>query len=271
MILTSIKDAFDVYTEGISSIENTRENLITSSLMFALCTSIGYGLCTRLYSYETVQALKVTLIPSSVITFITAILIFLYPRMQMDSKIRSIEETLLSTTSYMSVLASSGMSIERIMEKLAVIEKNPVILSEVQIFLTDIKLFGKPVSVALEEMADRTADSTFSKMMSGIVNTVNTSGDLSSYLKYETKQLIVFKDEETKSILTKLGYMGEIYIAALVVGPILFIIMLSLLSGLDISTGVSSMTLLNTMVFIGLPIISTAFLIFLDNIMGSLD
>ncbi len=271
MILATIKDSFASYQEDLTSLNNHSANFLTSSLLFALFTSASFSVFTRILAYEHTMAFKYAVIVSSVISVVSACLIFAYPRMQMDSKNRSIEETLLGTTTYMSILASSGMSIERILEKVAMMEKNPEIRYEVHVFLTDIKLFGKPVSQALLDMADRTKNSTFSKMLTGIVNTVNTSGDLSKYLSFETRQLITLKDEETKSILTKLGYMGEVYIAALVVGPILFIIMLSLLSGLDIGTGLSSMTLLNSMVFIGLPIVSMIFLIILDNIMGGAE
>lgn len=270
MIWTTIENLYQDYIEDIKSLDNHRSNLVTSGVLFGLFSLIVYNLLEAQISQQVV-ILRYTLASSSIATLVIAVLIYLYPRMQLDTKNRSIEENLLTTTSYMSVLASSGMSIERVLEKVVMIEKNAETLNEFQIFLTDIKLFGKPVTQALHEMAGRSKDSTFSSMLMGMANTINTSGDLSNYLSYETKQLIKRKDEETKSILTKLGYMGEIYIAALVVGPILFIIMLSLLSGLDISTGLSSMTLLNSMVFIGIPIMSLGFLIFLDNVMGGLD
>ncbi len=271
LIQDTIRDSFDSYIEAITATDNIKANLVTTSFTFIFLTLTITKLFSLFAQLEYLTLVKYALIISGSISLLAGVMIHQYPRMQISSKNRSIKETLLNTISYMSVLASSGMAIDRIMAKVAKIEKNRYIQSEVQIFLTDIKLFGKPVGEALEDMSNRTENTTFSKIMFGIVNTINTSGDLTSYLGYETKQLITLKEEETKDILTKLSYMGEVYIAALVVGPILFIIMLSLLAGLNISTGLSSMVLLNSMVFIAIPLLSTGFLVVLDYVMGGLD
>ena len=68
-----------------------------------------------------------------------------------------------------------------------------------------------------------------------------------------------------KNTLTGLVYIGEIYVTLMVVTPVLFILMVTILSILGgVSLGGSPVLQLNLLVFAGIPIMAAVFIIFLD-------
>ena len=70
-----------------------------------------------------------------------------------------------------------------------------------------------------------------------------------------------------KKTLNSLTYLGEVYVAMLIVAPILFILMFSLLS--VIGGGGSVAVILDIIVFFGIPTIAAAFLVILDTLIGA--
>ena len=76
------------------------------------------------------------------------------------------------------------------------------------------------------------------------------------------------KRENLKKILSTMTYMGELYVALLVVGPILFILIITILSILGGGASSGSVLQLNLITFIGVPILATGFIILLDTSIG---
>ena len=100
------------------------------------------------------------------------------------------------------------------------------------------------------------------------MNTVKTSGDLKGLLTFETEKLLHAKREQLKKTLSTLIALGEIYITAMVLGPIVFIIMLTILSVMgNVAFGLSPAEQLNLIVFFGLPILSAVIIVILNGIL----
>jgi hypothetical protein len=71
-----------------------------------------------------------------------------------------------------------------------------------------------------------------------------------------------------KKTLGTLISLGEIYVAAMVMGPIVFIVMITILSIMgNIAFGLSPVDQLNLLVFFGLPTISTVFILILNGVL----
>ncbi|NIO36991.1 hypothetical protein GTO27_04735, partial [Candidatus Bathyarchaeota archaeon] len=134
--------------------------------------------------------------------------------------------------------------------------------------ITNIKMFGLDVTSSLRDITFRSPSETFSKLFIGITNTVKTSGDLKSLLTFETKRLLHAKREQLKKTLRTLVAIGEIYISAMVIGPILFIVILTILSIMgNVTFGLTPVEQLNLLVFFGLPMLSTIFIIILNSVL----
>jgi flagellar protein FlaJ len=193
---------------------------------------------------------------------------FIFPIYKTNQMTNEIDSGLIYTVSYMTVLATSGISIEEILERVAEVEDNPSIKKVASRFVADIKLFGKDLEQALVAITEHSSSVLVSKLMDRIMNTVWSSGDLKSLLEYESERLLQLKHEQMKKTLNSLTYLGEIYVAMMIVAPILFIIMFSLLSVIGGNASNTSI-LLNLVVFLGLPVVASMFLIILDTMIGA--
>jgi flagellar protein FlaJ len=190
----------------------------------------------------------------------------LHRRNQMRAKI---ENDLVYSLSYMTVLSASGISLERIMKRVSEVEVNPPLRQLAKKFMMDTMLFGFDVTSALKDISRRSPSEILKKLMDSMNNTVQTSGDLKGLLTYEVERQLQRKRDGLKKTMGTLTYLGEVYVTLMVVAPILFILMLTILSVIGSGPfGSSSVLQLNLIVFFGIPLIAAGFMIVLDTIVG---
>jgi hypothetical protein len=61
---------------------------------------------------------------------------------------------------------------------------------------------------------------------------------------------------------------GEVYITAIVIAPIVFVVMITILSVMgNVAFGISPTMQLNLLVFFGIPMLSLLFILMLNNIL----
>ncbi len=240
--------------------------LFVSLVVFVSTFAIG-ALLHHLFNLTLVQYIIAVLTFSCVISLTVPIMFILYPLYRRGQKRKEIDANLVYTTGYMGVLSAGGISIERMFERVTQVEQRPAIKNLAKRLITNIKIFGLDVTSSLRDVTLNSPSETFSKLLIGITNTVKTSGDLKNLLTFETNRLLHTKREQLKKTLGTLIALGEIYIAAMVMGPIVFIVMLTILSIMgNVTFGLSPAEQLNLLVFFGLPIISTVFIIILNGV-----
>jgi archaellum biogenesis protein FlaJ (TadC family) len=121
----------------------------------------------------------------------------------------------------------------------------------------------------LKDIAIISPSKILAKEIEGIRTTIATSGDLKTLLLYEVARQMQAKKEKLKSKLNTLVYIGELYVALMVITPTIFILIIAILSVLNGSTlGGSAVLQLNLIVFIGVPIMAAIFTVILDQTLG---
>jgi len=242
--------------------------LLTTLAVFVSAFTAGVLIHHLFFSLALFQYLMAVLIFSCVISLGVPIIFISYPLYRRTQGKNEIEANLVYTTGYMGILSAGGISIERMFERVAEVERHPSINTLVRGLITNIKMFGYDVTTSIMQTAARSPSETFSKLLFSIMNTVKTSGDLKSLLAFETERLLKAKREQLKKTLSTLTVLGEIYITAMVLGPIVFIIMLTILSVMgNVSFGLSAPEQLNLIVFFGLPILSAIIIVILNSIL----
>jgi len=100
-----------------------------------------------------------------------------------------------------------------------------------------------------------------------MISTIHSGGNLGGYLREKFKTHMKLKRVTLKKQADSLSVLSEIYVALLLTGPLLFIIMLSVMSVLGGGglAGLSPELLLNLLTYIGIPICALIFLIILDS------
>ena len=206
----------------------------------------------------------------SIFSLVGSLTIFaLYPNYRENVEKSKIENGLLYTVSYMAILANCGFSVDRIFFNAAEIEQNKSIKRMITGFIADIKIKGFDIEQALHKMTNRSPSKLFSEILSGISNANWTTGDLKQILAYHFHVLDTIRKDETENMINSLTVLSEIYVAMMVIAPIMMIIMFTLLSMLNGIKQESIVSILNSITFIFLPFAGTGFLILLDTLRGT--
>jgi len=237
-----------------------------SFIAFASAFCVGATLHRFLFNLTLFQYFAAVLMFSFSTSLAVPMALVLYPLCLRHRRGRGIDANLVYTAGQMGVLSSGGISIERIFEQVAQVERYAPIRDLAKRFFINIKLFGLDSILSLEDVAVHSPSETFSKILTGIINTVKTSGDLKSLLIFESKNLLHAKREQLKKTLGTLTVLAEIYITSMIIAPILFIIMLTVLSIMgNVMFGLSTVEQMNLLVFFGLPVISIVFIVIFNS------
>lgn len=228
----------------------------------------SYFVITGVHYLFRVQGPKVipsTFVLATVSTLIIGLLILWYPVYKKDLAVNDIEHNLLNSVSFMLLLSKGGLSIERIIERVAETEPSQYIKSLLNKFLVNIKVYGLNPQESLYDIGERSPSERFTKFVDGVVTTTQTSGDLDKLFEYESDVLIQHKEEENQALLNNIGFLSEIYVTVLVIAPLLMIILLTTFSfASGDGSAASSVNSLNLVVFAGIPIISAVLMILVD-------
>ncbi len=202
---------------------------------------------------------------SAALSYIAVYVFSILPSMYIGSRKASIDASLPTVASYMSAMTSSGVPPAPIFESLAK-EKSisKVVAEEATRINRDIEILGLDVLKALEQAAYRSPSERWSNFLEGIIATVTSGGDLTTYLSTETKSFMKLKQEETKEFIEQLGIIAEIFMVVGVVAPLFFVVMIAILSILNSGSN-SSLFLLITITYILIPLLMLTVIILLST------
>ena len=270
-MISPLQEFRDIYSEsGIKMLY--RDYIQRSALILAavlILSAMGsYALHIYVLQVTGTQMLAAVSVMTMTVTLLAGVLILFYPMQRKSENTKKIENGLLYSLGYMTVLSASGLGIETIMERVAEVEDNESIRQLATKFVLNMKLFGMDITSSLMDVAHRSSSEVLKYVIESITNNIQTSGELKNLFKFEVERQMRVKRENLKKILSTMTYMGELYVALLVVGPILFILIITILSILGGGASSGSVLQLNLITFIGVPILATGFIILLDTSIG---
>jgi flagellar protein FlaJ len=192
---------------------------------------------------------------------------YLYPIYRADKHKRELDDELPFTTGYMAILASAGVSPEKIFYSLSTLNVPLAASTESKEVVKNINLFGLDVISALEKTSSRTPSEKFRDAIEGVISTIHTGGNLGAFLRQKFKTAMKLKRLNLKKYSDNLSVLSEIYVALLLTGPLLLVIMVSVMSvlgggGLGI---LSPELLLSLLTYLLIPVCAVIFLIILDS------
>ena len=194
---------------------------------------------------------------------------YAYPIYRADKLKRELEDELPFTTGYMAILASAGVPPEKIFYSLSNLNVPLAASTEAKNIVTDINLFGLDVISALEKASKRTPSEKFQEMLEGFIATIHSGSNLAAYLREKSRQYMRLKRINLKKFSDTLSILAEFYVALLITGPLLLIIMLAvmeMMGGGALWGTLEPNLMLNILTYMGIPLGSIMFLIILDAI-----
>jgi len=193
---------------------------------------------------------------------------YMYPVYHADKHKRDLEDELPFTTGYMAILANAGVAPEKIFHSLANLNQPLAASTEAKEVIKSINLFGLDVISALEKTSSRIPSEEFRDTIEGIISTIHTGGNLGGFLRQKFRTAMKLKKLSLKKYSDSLSVLSEVYVALLLTGPLLLVIMVSVMSVLGGGgIGILSADLqLSLMTYLLIPVCAVIFLIVLDSI-----
>ena len=242
---------------------------ILSSLLITFI--IGVFLSLTLFFFLNMSFVSALLFGVGGAMFSLALSIFgfyLYPVYCADKRKRELDDEMPFTIGYMSILATAGVSSEKIFSSISTLNDPLAASTEAKEVIANINLFGLDIISALEKVSARTPSLGFRDVIEGIISTIHSGGDLGTYLRTKFKSAMKLKKLSLKRYSDNLSVLSEVYVALLLTGPLILVILVSVMSAL----GGSDMGLLNPelllslLTYLAIPILGKIFLIILDTV-----
>jgi len=280
------KFAYNALSSRLPGFAEFRESYAQSGIPVIFEAYISYGFLlsgiTAVPAFATSLLLEVKLFPraplalsligsiilAAVVLAVTFVVWLSYPLMRRRTYKAKLENQLAYSFGILGVLASSGMNMDRLFERIATSESNPVLADLAKRFLRNIRVFGLDTETALAEVAEHAPSEAFAKMLGSIAVAQKTTGSIHDLVMFESSRLLQEKKDKLHKTTGSLAVMAELYITLAVVGPIIFIIMMVIFSLLPASHLPSPILVINLIVFIGIPVLSVMFVLLLDSIVS---
>jgi flagellar protein FlaJ len=105
-------------------------------------------------------------------------------------------------------------------------------------------------------------------MIEGFISMIHSGGNLASYLREKSAQYMKLKRIGLKKYADTLSMLSEFYVAILLTGPLMLVIMLTVMTMLGNSSlgFLNPDLLLSLLTYVGIPLGSIVFLIILDAV-----
>ncbi|MFH0962294.1 MAG: type II secretion system F family protein [archaeon] len=230
--------------------------LMTAPMAFVLCIALGLPISTTVGVTFLVGVTTAALILS---------LLYFYPTIKAESMKKSIENALPFATIYLSTLAGTGMTTDAIFKILADFPEYGEISREARGIIADTELFGTDIATALSRAADRTPSEELKGLLWGMRSTLVTGGDLRSFLIEKGKGYMQNYRRNIDNYVEELSLFTELYITAVIVGSIFFIIMSTIMNMIG-TTGTAMVMIQNIVIYAVLPMISVGFMLLISMI-----
>jgi len=187
-----------------------------------------------------------------------------YPKVIIRSKAKDLENSLPLSTLYLATIASSKLPLDKTLEIFSKFSGKGELANEMNRILSDIRLFGADVNTALEKGIERTPSKSFKELLWGILSTNSSGGDMNIYLKEKSQSFMQEYRRKLYEFSSSLAIYIEVYLTALVLGAIFFVILTAVLSGIS-GIGANLVLFQFFLIFVFLPVISAVFIFMIKS------
>ncbi len=187
---------------------------------------------------------------------------YIYPSLEKKSAELAIDRELPFATISMSAISGSMMNPARIFEILISTDEYPALKKEFTKMINETNLYGYDFVSALKNTAKNSPSKRLSELLNGLATTITSGGDLASFFNERAETLLFnYRIEQERTSKSAETYM-DIYISLLIAAPMILMLLLIImkLSGLGITMGFLTISLMIILVITVVNIIFLAFL-----------
>lgn len=227
---------------------------IVTFVLEATMLSFIFGLLVS-PAIAVILALTLSMTISGVLFF----LFYSYPKTASKSRGNKIKKILPFSVSYMATIARSNVPPITIFKTLSEFKEYGELSKEAENIVRDVELFGMTASAAIKKQAKITPSKEFRDLLFGINTMITSGGNLGSYLKDRSNELMGDYRRRIRKYSQDLSLYVEMYLTLIITGSIFFIVLSSIIS--TISAGLGTILVQTMVVFLLLPMLSIGFII----------
>jgi len=218
-------------------------------------------------SYLSATNFLFSLAAASVTAMVTMMAMYLYPGMKASNRKGPIDQNLPYIANFLTLLSSSNVPPSVIFESISKIDTLKEARLEFSNIIRDIQIFGSDLLTSILDNAKLTPNNQLRELLLGYVATIKTGGNPTEYLKITADKITKERMTKLDQMLESLSAMAEIYIMLLVAAPLLFSVLFVTLGMIGSGTvfGMGMGTLLELMVYIGIPILGGALIVIMSS------
>ncbi len=234
--------------------------IIMNFSIFFLLLIVFFALKYPLY-----QIVLRSVIFSLVAGLLCATIFYVYPFMKIRDRRRKTTTNLPFAINHMSAVSTSGVPPARMFELISTSGEYEEVGVEVKKIVDFTNIFGYDLLTAIRAVASITPSLPFKKFLEGMVSTIETGGDLVSYLRQQADEAeLTYKLERQRYNETVSTY-SDIYTGVLIAAPLFFIAAMALVNMLGGSLGGLGVgTVMALGAYVAIPVLNIGFIIFLQ-------
>ena len=196
---------------------------------------------------------------------------YYYPKVIMDTRKREIKNDLPFAILHMAAVAGSGGRLVDIFGMLLKSDEYKALSGEIKRIMNYVNLFGYNLTTALKLVAETTPSDEFKNLLNGMVGSIGTGGNIKTYLKSKAQDTLIRYRLERKKYVETLSTYSDIYTALLIAAPLLFVIVLVLISIVGSKLGGLEISFIEKIgTFVVVPAMNVGFIVFMNIVQPDL-
>ncbi len=188
-----------------------------------------------------------------------------YPKIVIMERAKEIDKFLPFASVYLSTIAGSKVPLHQVFKIFSKYSEYGQFTEEISSIVNDTETFGMDVNTALERAVERSSSKNLRELFWGLLSMNRTGGDVNLFLREKAKTFMTEYRRKLYEFSHQLTMFIEIYITAIILGAVFFTILSAIFSGLA-GIGSNIIFLQFLIIFLFLPIVSAAFIIFIKSI-----
>ena len=232
-------------------------------------TSITFVIETAFMSFilgmivEPLLAIMLAFILACGVSGILFFVFYTYPVTVSKSRESKIKKALPFAISYLTTMSSSKAQPVVMFKTLGQFKEYGEAAKEFHEISSNVELFGLTISAALRKQAKSTPSKELRDILWGINTVISSGGDLTSYLKDKSNELMNDYRMRIRRFSQQLSLYVEVYLTLIITGSIFFTVLSSIIS--SISATFETVIIQTFVAFILLPVISIMFIVLIKS------
>jgi flagellar protein FlaJ len=195
------------------------------------------------------------LVPLPIFVMIGFIII---PMSRASERAAALEREMPFAATYISVMASGGISPYTSFKRISEVELLPAMRKEAREIIKDVEIFGVDPLTAIEKAAKNHPLNMFRDFLGGYASTVIIGGDITHFLESKAEEIFKARAVRVKMAAERLGMLLESFIIIMVLMSLCFYILFSVEA--IYSTGISMYSGMILYTYVFTPMLSLMFI-----------